>query len=76
MLYRIAIFSKYRDTLIYRYVSHNTKYVNGISTKLLYIQVATLLIQLLKLKTNSQVNLKINVIRVVTRQMIAILCTG
>ena len=26
MLYRIAIFSKYRDTSIYRYVSHITKH--------------------------------------------------
>ena len=28
MLYRIAIFSKYRDTLIYRYVSHITKKIS------------------------------------------------
>ena len=29
MLYRIAIFSKYSDTSIYRYVSHITIHIQG-----------------------------------------------
>ena len=33
MLYRIAIFSKYRDTSIYRYVSHITTTDIGYTSK-------------------------------------------